>query len=112
MIHALIPSIVSDQLAPTHNFLRLAPVALETRACSSPLPNDTQETSKMVRPERSDSRTQCRKHWFVFEVLVQRLEGFRTKYIWKCGSFGKGSTWREDMDKLIVLCTHLQSPAA
>jgi hypothetical protein len=23
MIHALIPSIVSDQLAPTHNFLRL-----------------------------------------------------------------------------------------
>jgi hypothetical protein len=52
------------------------------------------------------------KHRFVFEVLVQRLEDFRTKYIWKCGSFGKGSTRREDMDKLNVLCTHLQSPAA
>jgi hypothetical protein len=52
------------------------------------------------------------KHRFVFKVLVQRLEDFRTKYIWKCGSFGKGSTRREDMDKLNVLCTHLQSPAA
>jgi hypothetical protein len=44
------------------------------------------------------------KHWSVFKVLVQRLDDFRTEYIWKSGSFGGMSYSARRYGELNALC--------
>jgi hypothetical protein len=102
MIHALIPSIVSDQLAPKHNFLRLRLWHWKHRLARLHC-----QTTRKKRQNWCDLRDRTAERNAETLVRVRSISpeagGFRTKYIWKCGSFGKGSTRREDMDELNVV---------
>jgi hypothetical protein len=110
MIHALIPSIVTDQPALYARLLKTAPVHRKTWTCSSPLPNDTQESSKWCdlrdRTAERNAETLERVQSISPEAGGLPAEVFLEKWlVWE----RKYSARR--YGGLNVLCTHRQSAA-